>query len=226
MAPRRRHKIHAQQASRDASRIRNGTRRRSTANVSCGESPRSIRRHSRNALSRTSNHLSCRCIRARRGRRNHSERRLRGCFRALRHTDEPSFAGGVFIVARTEDKFTWDILRTKGHVLSRNGKYAAFYLPYHFMGVETPAGIDSMSNGADRYESPSKATVIMAGKATTAIPAGTSLKVSGHHHDIAGIRPILINASEAERNTVPFYMLDNTTVIHNTEPGSPFIRFN
>ena len=148
--------------------------------------------------------------------------RNEGCvdvFRALRHTDEPSFAGGVFIVARTEDKFTWDILRTKGHVLSRNGKYAAFYLPYHFMGVETPAGIDSMSNGADRYESPSKATVIMAGKATTAIPAGTSLKVSGHHHDIAGIRPILINASEAERNTVPFYMLDNTTVIHNTEPG-------
>ena len=35
----------------------------------------------------------------------------------------------------------WEILKGKGHVMSRNGKYCCIYHPYHYMGLETPVSI-------------------------------------------------------------------------------------
>lgn len=35
----------------------------------------------------------------------------------------------------------WDILKGKGHVMSKNGKYCCIYYPYHYMGLETPISI-------------------------------------------------------------------------------------
>ena len=62
-------------------------------------------------------------------------------FCCLRANDEASFGGGEFIIVKCENEAVWDLLAGKGHVVSRNKKYACLYLPYHIMGVETPASI-------------------------------------------------------------------------------------
>ena len=59
----------------------------------------------------------------------------------LRAPDEASFAGGEFSIIRCENETVWELLTSKGHVVSRNGKYACIYLPYHYMGLETPISI-------------------------------------------------------------------------------------
>ena len=48
--------------------------------------------------------------------------------------------GGEFVIVRCENKM-WEILKGKGHVMSRNGKYCCIYHPYHYMGLETPVSI-------------------------------------------------------------------------------------
>ena len=62
-------------------------------------------------------------------------------FSMLRLPDEASFGGGVFVVVRTGDAETWALLAGKGHVVSRDGRYACVFWPYHLMGVETPLTI-------------------------------------------------------------------------------------
>ncbi|MCA1219719.1 homoserine dehydrogenase, partial [Streptomyces sp. 8L] len=68
-------------------------------------------------------------------------------FSALRLPGEASFAGGVFVVVRTHDPVTWATLAGKGHVVSRDGRYAAIYLPYHLMGVESPTTLRAAGGG-------------------------------------------------------------------------------
>lgn len=64
-------------------------------------------------------------------------------FNCLRRDDEVSFGGGVFVIVRCKDEKTWEMLEGKGHVVSRNRKYACIYLPYHIMGLESPHSIFS-----------------------------------------------------------------------------------
>jgi len=64
-------------------------------------------------------------------------------FNCLRRTDEPSFGGGVFVVVRCTDAPIWELLRQKGHVVSRSGNYACIYRPYHLMGLEAPLSLFS-----------------------------------------------------------------------------------
>ena len=56
---------------------------------------------------------------------------------SLRRPDEASFAGGVFVVVRCEDRKTWEVLRAKGHVVNRSGTAAMIYRPSHLLGVES-----------------------------------------------------------------------------------------
>ena len=62
-------------------------------------------------------------------------------FYNLREKNEASFCGGEFVIVRCENKKMWEILKGKGHVMSRNGKYCCIYHPYHYMGLETPVSI-------------------------------------------------------------------------------------
>ena len=50
-------------------------------------------------------------------------------FYDLREKDEASFCGGEFIIVRCENEKMWDLLGSKGHVMSKNKKYACIYLP-------------------------------------------------------------------------------------------------
>lgn len=133
-------------------------------------------------------------------------------FNVLRLPDEASFAGGVFVVARTHDAPTWELLAQKGHVVSRNRRYACLYLPYHFMGVETPisllnAVLHGRASGSDK---PTQCAVL-AGRATADIPAGTQLAMGGHHHDVTGVQAVLLKGTEAPTDIAPLYLAAHAT---------------
>lgn len=141
-------------------------------------------------------------------------------FNVLRLPDEASFAGGVFVIIRTHDKPTWELLAQKGHVVSRNGRYACLYLPYHFMGVETPisllnAVLHKRASGTDK---PSQST-ILAGRATVDIAAGTVLKMGGHHHDVTGVQAVLLGRPDAPNDIAPLYLAAHATAARDIKAG-------
>jgi len=142
-------------------------------------------------------------------------------FNVLRLPDEASFAGGVFVIVRTHDKETWDLLAQKGHVVSRNGRYACMYLPYHFMGVETPITLLNavLHNRASGSAKPTQCTVL-GGRATVDIPAGTVLKMGGHHHDVTGVQAVLLAAKDAAQDVAPLYLAAHATAARDIKAGS------
>ncbi|WP_347558157.1 homoserine dehydrogenase [Robbsia sp. KACC 23696] len=141
-------------------------------------------------------------------------------FNVLRLPDEASFAGGVFVVVRTTDGPTWALLQQKGHVVSRNGRYACLYLPYHFMGVETPisllnAVLHGRASGSDK---PSQC-VVLAGRTKEAIPAGTRLTMGGHHHDVTGVQAVLCPRTDVPSDVAPLYLAAHATTKRDLAAG-------
>lgn len=138
----------------------------------------------------------------------------------LRRPDEASFAGGVFLIIRCKNEKVWKILTGKGHVVSRNQKYACVYLPYHYMGLESPISIllgDLMGIGANEN---CRQVAVMAAVAQEDIPKGTVLQVHGHHHSIDHITPQLWEKKEAT-NLAPFYLLNNGSLVNDIKKGDP-----
>jgi predicted homoserine dehydrogenase-like protein len=141
---------------------------------------------------------------------------------SLRRPDEASFAGGVFVIVRCLDRKTWEVLRAKGHVVSRAGDAAMIYRPSHLLGVESAttvlsAALDGRSSGPDdvlpRFD--------VVGRATQALPAGTELTASGHHHQIAGVEGLLLPAKKAAGgNPVPFYLMANHRLLCDIPAGT------
>lgn len=141
-------------------------------------------------------------------------------FYNLRGVDEASFCGGEFIIVKCENEKMWDILKSKGHVMSRNGKYACIYYPYHYMGLETPVSIllgDLMGVGT---HAECRQVSVLAGVAKKDIPKGTVLKVEGHHHSIDGLVPELLETTDA-KDAAPFYLLNGTTLKNDVKAGDP-----
>lgn len=141
-------------------------------------------------------------------------------FNVLRTPEEASFAGGVFVVVKTFDSVTWELLRQKGHVVSRDGKYACLYLPYHFMGIETPisllnAVLHGRASGSDK---PTQCA-ILSGRATQDIAAGTVLKMGGHHHDVTGVQAVLLPGAEAPARVAPLYLAAHATAARDIRAG-------
>jgi predicted homoserine dehydrogenase-like protein len=142
-------------------------------------------------------------------------------FNMLRRPDEASFAGGVFVVVRTHDAPTWAMLAQKGHVVSRNGRYACLYLPYHFMGVETPVTLfDAVLNGRPSGAAQPAQHVVLAGRASAPLAAGTVLRMGGHHHDVAGVQAVLIERGAAPANVAPLYLAAHATLAREIAPGA------
>ncbi|MFE1170351.1 homoserine dehydrogenase [Nocardiopsis sp. NPDC058789] len=141
-------------------------------------------------------------------------------FSVLRLPDEASFAGGVFAVVRTGDDVSWSLLAQKGHVVSRSGRYACLYLPYHLMGVETPL---SVLAAADHHRAagsrPPAPHAVLAGRARTALPAGTRLDMGGHHHDVTGVAPVLLDSADAPADVAPLYLAAHTTLARDVAAG-------
>lgn len=141
-------------------------------------------------------------------------------FSALRLPGEASFAGGVFAVVRTTDPVTWATLAQKGHVTSRDGRYACIYLPYHLMGVETPLTILALAHRGvpTGYRRP-RGDVVLAGRARVPLPAGTVLAMGGHHHDVEGVDPVLVRRTDVGDDVTPLYLASFATVTRALAPG-------
>lgn len=141
-------------------------------------------------------------------------------FYNLREKDEASFCGGEFIIVKCENAKMWELLRSKGHVMSTNGKYACIYYPYHYMGLETPVSIllgDLMGIGTHPE---CRQVSILCGVAQQDLPKGTELKVAGHHHDIAGLVPQLLARAEVG-TAAPYYLLNGAMLRKDVSQGSP-----
>ncbi|WP_327391826.1 homoserine dehydrogenase [Streptomyces sp. NBC_01186] len=142
-------------------------------------------------------------------------------FTALRLPGEASFAGGVFVVVRTHDPETWRTLAAKGHVVSRDGRHAAVYLPYHLMGVETPLSLLSAvlhhrpSGGTDP-----RGVAVLAGRAERDLPAGSPLTTVGHHHDVTGVRAVLLGDEDAPPDVAPLYLAGNARLRRDVAQGA------
>jgi predicted homoserine dehydrogenase-like protein len=105
--------------------------------------------------------------------------------------------------------------------VSRDGRYACMYLPYHFMGVETPisllnAVLHGRASGSDR---PAQ-HAILAGRAIEAIPAGTVLRMGGHHHDVTGVKPVLLARAAAPTDVAPLYLAAHATTARGIAAGA------
>lgn len=141
-------------------------------------------------------------------------------FYNLRGADEASFCGGEFIIVKCENEKVWELLKSKGHIVSKNGKYACIYYPYHYMGLETPVSIllgDIMGVGTHPE---CRQVSVLAGIAERDMPSGTKLAVQGHHHAIDGLVPELVERT-ADTELAPFYLLNGAVLKKCVKKGTP-----
>ncbi|ROR81711.1 Predicted homoserine dehydrogenase, contains C-terminal SAF domain [Plantibacter flavus] len=139
-------------------------------------------------------------------------------FSMLRLPGEASFAGGEFVIVETGDTATWQMLREKGHVVSRDGRYACIFSPYHLMGVETPRSVlEAVSEHHVPAEPRQFSTLV--GRAEHDLPIGTELRVAGHHHEIDGVAPVLRATVDTAPDVAPFYLLDRATLARPVVAG-------
>ncbi|WP_417743866.1 NAD(P)H-dependent oxidoreductase [Salipiger sp.] len=142
-------------------------------------------------------------------------------FHCLRAPGEISFAGGVFVVIRCEHADTWEMLRDKGHIVSRNGKTAMVFLPRHLLGLEAATsilevGLLGVSSGAAR---PGHHIDLVA-HADRDLPAGHLLEMGGHHHSIEGVSARMMPASAlGDDSPAPFYLASNCRLAKNVAAG-------
>ena len=144
-------------------------------------------------------------------------------FNCLRRPDELSFAGGVFVVVRCDNPDAWDLLRGKGHVLSRRGSAAMVYLPRHLLGLEAPISLlDAVLKGLPSGGGSAVAPRLdLTARATQDFAVGQRLEMKGHHRHIAGLRPeVHPGAALTDGQPVPFYLLPGAEVIRPIAAGA------
>ncbi len=148
-------------------------------------------------------------------------------FNCLRRPDEVSMAGGEFIVVECKDRKSWKVLEAKGHPLSRNGRYAALYLPQHLLGVESgtsvlaAATLGHATGGEDL-----RPVCDMLGRAVRDLGKGHELRMGGHHHVIDGVEAYIGDAVPvAGESPLPFYLMSHLALVRDVPAGEP-IRLN
>ncbi len=143
-------------------------------------------------------------------------------FNCLRRPDEASFAGGVFVVVACEDRETWEVLREKGHVVTRDGRHAMLYNPQHLLGLEAPISIlcaallgQSSALGRDRPR------VDLVARASREMAAGTVLAITNaHHHEVDGLEPMLLRAAPCVgASPVPYYLAASRPLARDVAAG-------
>ncbi|MFC7554677.1 homoserine dehydrogenase [Pseudoroseomonas wenyumeiae] len=101
-------------------------------------------------------------------------------FNCLRRPEEVSFGGGVFVIVRCGDPVVWELLREKGHVVSRTGRYACIFQPYHLMGLETPVSLLSAAGqGRASGSDTQRVHAVMVARADRDFQAGSFWRWAG-----------------------------------------------
>ena len=141
---------------------------------------------------------------------------------SLRRPDEASFAGGVFVVVRCEDRKSWEVLRAKGHVVNRTGDAAMIYRPSHLLGVESATTVlSAVLHGRSSGPDDMQPRFDVVGKTNKPLPAGTILEATGHHHQIDGVDGLLVPARAATgANPIPFYLMAGNRLLRDAPAGT------
>lgn len=144
-------------------------------------------------------------------------------FACLRREDELSFAGGVFVVVRCDDRASWELLRRKGIPVSDEGGYALLHNPVHLLGIEAPLSLlAAVHLGAPTARL--RPLWDMHARATRLLGAGTVLRI-GERHAIPGVETFLAQAQPVRAHApVPYYMAAGCTLTQPIEPGAVLTR--
>ncbi len=144
-------------------------------------------------------------------------------FNCLRRPDEQSFAGGVFIVVRCDNPETWEVLRAKGIPVSRSGSHAMLYNPSHLLGVEAPISIlSAVLLGQPTGGAEPAPVVDLVARTNREWRAGETLAITDHHHhEVAGLDPMLVDAAAAVSGyAVPYYMAASRALTRDVPAGT------
>ena len=125
----------------------------------------------------------------------------------LRRSEEVSPAGGVFIVVRCRGSETWQILKDKGHLISRDGTRAVVFRPYHLLGVESATSILAASHlGVSAGGIEVNPRVDLGIRATGTLQPGDRLNIRSDH-SIPGVMPELVPAEKIDDDSpIPYYL--------------------
>jgi predicted homoserine dehydrogenase-like protein len=141
-------------------------------------------------------------------------------FNPLRRNDEASFGGGVFVIVRCTDRAVWQLLKDKGHVVGRSGRYACIYQPFHLMGLESLTSVYSAVLHGRASGSPTqRAHAVMVARATRDLRAGETLAMGGHMHEMQGVAARLVGAAQAP-DAAPYYLAANKRLLRDVPRGS------
>ena len=143
-------------------------------------------------------------------------------FNCLRRADEPSLGGGVFVVVACDDPETWEVLRGKGHVVSRDCKRACIYRPYHLLGFETPLTIigAALAGVPVGDPGPGAPSTLVAALASRDFKAGETLALGGHHHTVDGLEARLLELDASTATVAPFYLVAGKTLTADVRAGT------
>jgi predicted homoserine dehydrogenase-like protein len=141
-------------------------------------------------------------------------------FNALRRRDEASFGGGVFVIVRCTDRAVWKLLADKGHVVSRSGKFACIYQPFHLMGLESLTSVYSaVLHGRPSGSATQRTHALMVARATRDLRVGETLAMGGHMHEMEGVAARLVPARQAQ-GAAPYYLAANKTLARDVPCGT------
>ena len=125
----------------------------------------------------------------------------------LRRSEEVSFAGGVFIVVKCYGSETWQLLKDKGHLVSRDGTRAMVFRPYHLLGVESATSILAACHlGVSAGGIEVNPRVDLGIRATETLQPGDRLNTRTDH-SIRGVIPEIVPAAKIEDDSpIPYYL--------------------
>ena len=138
----------------------------------------------------------------------------------LRRPDEISFAGGVFVIVNCRGRETWQVLKDKGHLVSRDGSRAMVFRPHHLLGVETVTSVLAaarlnLSNAGTDF----RPRVDVGVRASQTLQQGDRL-IMQPDHSIAGVTPEILPAERMTSDSpVPYYMAAGNRLKHAVEKG-------
>ena len=140
----------------------------------------------------------------------------------LRRAEEISVAGGVFIVVTCRGRQTWQLLKDKGHLVSRDGTRAMIFRPYHLLGVEMATSVLAANHlGISTGGTELKPRVDLGLRAKRKLPQGYRLNLEPDH-TIAGVTPEILPAEKmAAHSSIPYYMAAGLSLNQSVAEGQP-----
>jgi predicted homoserine dehydrogenase-like protein len=141
-------------------------------------------------------------------------------FNCFHRFDEVSFAGGVFVIVKNHNDAVIDLLAAKEHVISKNKKYAALYLPYHYMGMEAPMSVlQAYYLGLSSYSSCDNVGTMVC-RTERDFKKGERLDLHTHHRCLMDMYVTFEPTADQPANIAPYYLIAEKTVVKDIPKGT------